>query len=187
MVRFDLYLRFGCQIATKTVRIEKGEFLFQFIHNLRIQKLRIPNIEIQFVTKMSIIVCSANTPIDQWNFSSQGNDSALWNGTTTQISQSTQAEGLADLRTLIAGTAVFIVTFPFVVLHIKWVPLGATGAVLVGSLLMVLTGVLTQEEVYEILGTFPSSTFNLPCMHFHFFENAHNFHIPLFVVSILLI
>lgn len=59
---------------------------------------------------------------------------------------------LPDMYTVIAGSLAFLVTFPFAVYHIPRVALESTGAVLIGAVLMVLLGVLTQDDVYEILG-----------------------------------
>lgn len=59
---------------------------------------------------------------------------------------------LAPTHTLIGGTLAFALAFPFVVAHIRAIPLEPTGAVLVGSLLMLVFGVLTQADIYTILG-----------------------------------
>ncbi len=117
---------------------------------------------------MATSICARLQPpplVDALSFNSSSslganssNASSSWNSSTS-TTQSPPVQ-LADTRTLIAGSLVFLVTFPFVVLHIKWVPLGATGAVLVGSLLMVVTGVLTQQDVYHILGTNSSALYS---------------------------
>ena len=52
----------------------------------------------------------------------------------------------------IMGTIVFVVVWPFIVLDMKWFPLGRPAAALVGAMLMVLFQVVTQDEVYEIEG-----------------------------------
>lgn len=52
----------------------------------------------------------------------------------------------------IMGTIIFVVVWPFIVLDMKWFPLGRPAAALVGALLMVLFQVVTQSEVYEIEG-----------------------------------
>ena len=59
---------------------------------------------------------------------------------------------LPDLYTVIAGSLAFLVTLPFTVYHIPRIALESTSAVLIGSCLMVLIGVLTQSDVFEILG-----------------------------------
>ena len=60
---------------------------------------------------------------------------------------------LAPLHTLVGGSLAFALAFPFVVAHLRVLPLEPTGAVLVGSLLMLTFGVLTQADIYTILGT----------------------------------
>lgn len=50
------------------------------------------------------------------------------------------------------GTVWFVVVWPFIVLDMKWFPLGRPAAALVGALLMVVTHVVTQDDVYEIQG-----------------------------------
>ena len=52
----------------------------------------------------------------------------------------------------IMGTIVFVVVWPFIVLDMKWFPLGRPAAALVGAMLMVIFQVVTQPEVYEIEG-----------------------------------
>ena len=39
----------------------------------------------------------------------------------------------------IRGSLIFMITFPFIVLHMNWFPIGPTGAVLIGSLLMAVS------------------------------------------------
>ena len=58
----------------------------------------------------------------------------------------------ASLYTQIMGTVIFVVVWPFIVLDMKWFPLGRPAAALVGAVLMVLFNVVTQSEVYEIEG-----------------------------------
>ena len=67
-------------------------------------------------------------------------------------SNSSTASLLAPLHTLVGGTLAFAIAFPFVVAHLRVLPLEPTGAVLVGSLLMLAFGVLTQADIYTILG-----------------------------------
>ena len=52
----------------------------------------------------------------------------------------------------IMGTLVFVLVWPFIVLDMKWFPLGRPAAALVGGLLMVVFQIVTQDEVYEIQG-----------------------------------
>ena len=52
----------------------------------------------------------------------------------------------------IAGTAIFLIVWPFIVLDMKWFPLGRPAAALVGATLMVIFSVVPQDEVFAILG-----------------------------------
>ena len=52
----------------------------------------------------------------------------------------------------IMGSIIFVVVWPFIVLDMKWFPLGRPAAALVGAMLMVLFQVVTQDEVYEVEG-----------------------------------
>ena len=56
----------------------------------------------------------------------------------------------APLYVQILGTVIFVVVWPFIVLDMKWFPLGRPAAALVGAGLMVVCHVVTQEEVYWI-------------------------------------
>ncbi len=53
---------------------------------------------------------------------------------------------------IVIGTIVFFVVWPFVVLDMKWFPLGRPAAALVGAALMVIFQIVGQFEVYEIEG-----------------------------------
>ena len=52
----------------------------------------------------------------------------------------------------IMGTVVFVVVWPFIVLDMKWFPLGRPAAALVGAMLMVLFQVVTQDDIYVVEG-----------------------------------
>ena len=52
----------------------------------------------------------------------------------------------------VAGTIIFIIVWPFIVLDIKSFPIGRPAAALFGATLMVITIVVPQEQVYLILG-----------------------------------
>ena len=52
----------------------------------------------------------------------------------------------------IMGSIIFVIVWPFIVLDMKWFPLGRPAAALVGAMLMVLFQVVTQEGVYEVEG-----------------------------------
>ena len=53
---------------------------------------------------------------------------------------------------IVIGTIVFFIVWPFVVLDMKWFPLGRPAAALVGACLMVIFQIVGQFEVYEIEG-----------------------------------
>ena len=59
---------------------------------------------------------------------------------------------LASMPKVIAGATVFILILPLVLFEIRPFPMGTTSAVLLGATLMVLCQVVSQSEVYEILG-----------------------------------
>lgn len=52
----------------------------------------------------------------------------------------------------VLGTILFFIVWPFVVLDMKWFPLGRPAAALVGAALMVIFHVVQQLEVYRIEG-----------------------------------
>ena len=52
----------------------------------------------------------------------------------------------------VMGTILFFCVWPFIVLDMKWFPLGRPAAALVGGVFMVIFNVLTQSEVYQIEG-----------------------------------
>ena len=52
----------------------------------------------------------------------------------------------------VAGSCIFILVLPFVLFHFKFFPVRTTMAVLLGAMLMVTFNVITQSEVYEIIG-----------------------------------
>lgn len=58
--------------------------------------------------------------------------------------------GRASIYVQVLGTIVFVVVWPFIVLDMKWFPLGRPAAALVGGALMVIFHVATQSDVYEI-------------------------------------
>ena len=58
----------------------------------------------------------------------------------------------APLYKQIMGTIIFFVVWPLIVIDTKWFPLGRPAAALVGSVFMVVFQIVTQTEVYEIVG-----------------------------------
>lgn len=57
-----------------------------------------------------------------------------------------------NLYIKIMGTVIFVVVWPFIVLDMKWFPLGRPAAALLGGVLMVVFNIVSQAEVYEIEG-----------------------------------
>ena len=66
-----------------------------------------------------------------------------------QLDDTCKEEG-APLYTQIVGTIIFVVVWPFIVLDMKWFPLGRPAAALVGGGLMVVFVVVGQYETYDI-------------------------------------
>ena len=60
--------------------------------------------------------------------------------------------GTAPIYVQVLGTIVFVAVWPFIVLDMKWFPLGRPAAALVGAAFMVVTHVVTQKDVYDIQG-----------------------------------
>jgi Na+/H+ antiporter NhaD/arsenite permease-like protein len=58
----------------------------------------------------------------------------------------------APLYVQILGTVIFVGVWPFIVLDMKWFPLGRPAAALVGAGLMIICHVVIQEEQYWIQG-----------------------------------
>ena len=59
----------------------------------------------------------------------------------------------APIYVQVLGTLIFVVVWPFIVMDIKYFPIGRPAAALVGALLMVVFHVVTQSDVYDIQGT----------------------------------
>lgn len=68
------------------------------------------------------------------------------------LHQHCQNGGTAPIYVQVLGTFVFVVVWPFIVLDMKWFPLGRPAAALVGAAFMVVTHVVTQNDVYDIQG-----------------------------------
>lgn len=58
--------------------------------------------------------------------------------------------GRAPIYVQVLGTVIFVAVWPFIVLDMKWFPLGRPAAALMGGALMVIFHVATQSDVYEI-------------------------------------
>uniref|UniRef100_A0A1X7UKI2 Citrate transporter-like domain-containing protein n=1 Tax=Amphimedon queenslandica TaxID=400682 RepID=A0A1X7UKI2_AMPQE len=57
-----------------------------------------------------------------------------------------------NLYVQITGSILFVMVWPFVVLDMKWFPLGRPAAALVGAAFMVLFQIVSQSDVYAIQG-----------------------------------
>ena len=59
-----------------------------------------------------------------------------------------------DTYIKVAGTIIFVLVWPFVVFDIKYYPVGRPGGALIGAMLMVVFGIVSQDDVYNnVLGT----------------------------------
>ena len=61
-------------------------------------------------------------------------------------------DGGSSIYVQVMGTIIFVAVWPFVVLDMKWFPLGRPAAALVGGVTMVIFHVVTQDDVYYIQG-----------------------------------
>lgn len=52
----------------------------------------------------------------------------------------------------VAGSLIFFLLFPFLLFHFKFFPVKSTTVAIFGAVLMVLFNVVTQKEVYEVIG-----------------------------------
>ncbi|CAF1384813.1 unnamed protein product [Didymodactylos carnosus] len=57
-----------------------------------------------------------------------------------------------QLYQIVLGCLTFFLVLPFVLFHFHRFPIGSTGAVLTGAMLMVICTVLSQDTVYTIIG-----------------------------------
>ena len=78
----------------------------------------------------------------------------IMNATTTDRTDGTMASCISQtpVYVTVLGTILFFIVWPFVVLDMKWFPLGRPAAALVGAALMVIFHVVGQLEVYRIEG-----------------------------------
>ena len=53
----------------------------------------------------------------------------------------------------VLGVIIFVIVWPFIVLDMKWFPLGRPAAALVGATLMVVFVVVPQDQVYHVVGS----------------------------------
>jgi hypothetical protein len=81
-----------------------------------------------------------------------------FNGTCLNVSIATDLSRCdlgedAPIYVQVLGTVIFVIVWPFIVMDIKYFPIGRPAAALVGALLMVVFHVVTQSDMYEIQGT----------------------------------
>jgi len=81
-----------------------------------------------------------------------GNTSLLGNVTTTEDPDSSSCVSQTEVWVQVIGAIIFFIVWPFIVLDMKWFPLGRPAAALVGATLMVIFNIVGQLEVYEIEG-----------------------------------
>ena len=74
------------------------------------------------------------------------------NNISGNISNETSCPTETNLYIQITGTILFVIVWPFIVLDMKFFPLGRPAAALVGAVLMVMFNIVTQGDVYEIEG-----------------------------------
>ena len=68
-------------------------------------------------------------------------------------------ELLAPLDKLVSGTLIFFVVLPFVLFNFRFFPIGSTPSLLIGAAFMVFAHVVSQDDVYQIVGKQDSLTF----------------------------
>ena len=71
---------------------------------------------------------------------------------TTAMMQTESCSSQVELWVQIIGAILFFLVWPFIVLDMKWFPLGRPAAALVGAALMVIFNIVGQLEVYSIEG-----------------------------------
>lgn len=78
----------------------------------------------------------------------------IMNATTADMVGRTMASCISQtpVYVTVLGTILFFIVWPFVVLDMKWFPLGRPAAALIGATLMVIFHVVGQLEVYRIEG-----------------------------------
>ena len=60
---------------------------------------------------------------------------------------------LGETHVVVTGSIIFVIMIPFIMLEFKHIPLGVTPALLLGSMLTLLTQVMTQQDVYDVIGS----------------------------------
>ena len=81
-----------------------------------------------------------------------GNESNVSNISTTLGPTRETCASTVEVWVQVLGTIIFLIVWPFVVLDMKWFPLGRPAAALVGAALMVIFNIVGQLQVYAIEG-----------------------------------
>ena len=76
---------------------------------------------------------------------------SLENATAANISGSVPYPPATVYRK-VAGTVIFVIVWPFIVLDMKWFPLGRPAAALMGAALMVIFTVVPQNQAIQVIG-----------------------------------
>lgn len=71
---------------------------------------------------------------------------------TSNFTNNTEQNIILGLPRALAGGISFLLTLPLVLFHFGFFPVGSTSAVLLGAFLMVITQVVTQQQVYDVVG-----------------------------------
>ena len=78
-------------------------------------------------------------------------------GNNTTVSNFTCPEGgYVNTYRQVLGTIIFVIVWPFIVLDIKFLPLGRAAAAMVGATLMVVFNVVPQDQAYDTIGDEPN-------------------------------
>ena len=81
------------------------------------------------------------------------------NITSGTVGEMDTGELLAPLDKLVSGTLIFLVVLPFVLFNFRFFPIGSTPSLLIGAAFMVFAHVVSQDDVYQIVGKQDSQTF----------------------------
>lgn len=79
-------------------------------------------------------------------------NTTLMDNATTIGSGPPSCNSQTEIWVQVIGTIIFFIVWPFIVLDMKWFPLGRPAAALVGAALMVIFNIVGQLEVYQIEG-----------------------------------
>ena len=100
----------------------------------------------------TILVTDPTTDLDLVNMFTTTNMSDNFSNVTTMEPRQPSCSDQTELWVQIIGAILFFLVWPFIVLDMKWFPLGRPAAALVGAALMVIFNIVGQLEVYAIEG-----------------------------------